>query len=235
MKKIAFAAIALLSITALQSCLNGDNENHGTAIYHRNGNDYTEMYADQTVDSLHILSYDSWTATIDGGSDGQWFSISDSKCNVPVGYIVTQSVIINTTPNKTGKARTGVIKVNSTYNEYGPMTAGIIQYGWHNITVPVPTLEKVEGTDENRIVFNSEINAGDNYALLACAVYANATLKSDADWLSVPNEVQTLEPGEHGVKFVVLPNNSAEDRVAHVTLTSNDVSTVVTYTQKGKK
>lgn len=235
MKKIAFAAIALLSITALQSCLNGDNENHGTAIYHRNGNDYTEMYADQTVDSLHIVSYDSWTATVEGGSDGPWFTISDTKCNVPVNYIVTQSVIITTTPNTTGKARTGVIKVNSTYNEYGPMTGGVVQYGWHNITAPIPTLEKIEGKDENRIVFKSDVNATDNYALLACTVYADATLKSDADWLSVPNDVQTLAPGNYGVKFGVLPNNSAEDRVAHVTLTSNDVSTVVTYTQKGKK
>lgn len=235
MKKIALAAIALLSITALQSCLGGENENHGTAVYHRNANDFTEMFADQTVDSLHVMSYDSWTATIDGGADGAWFTISDSKCTVPVNYIVTQSIIVTTTPNTTGKTRVGMIKFDTDYKEYGVLSAGVIQYGWLNITAPIPTLEKDKDTNENHIVFSSELNAADNYALLACRVYANATLKSDADWLSVPNEVQTLAPGEHGIRFVVTPNNSGGERIAHVTLTSNGVSNVITYTQKGKK
>ena len=231
MKKITLAALALISLTALQSCLNGGNENHGTIVYHRNGQNLTEMYADQTVDSLHIMSYDSWTAAVDGGNAGQWFTISDSKCTVPAYTIVTQSVIINTTPNTTSKARSGIIKIDTDYNEYGIITAGVVQYGWLNITTPIPTYDK----EKECVVFASELRAEDNYALLACAVYAEAKLTSDAVWLSVPNDVQTLAPGSHGVRFAVSPNNDKTERVAHVTLTSNGVSNVVTYKQRGKE
>lgn len=219
---------------ALQSCM-GDNESHGTNIYNSLGQmGPTQLFADQTVDSLFVMSYDSWTARTE---NGEWFEISDKQCKVPAGYIVTQTVVVKTTPNTTGKLRSGSIWVNSEYAEYGPMSTNVYQLPWLNITVPVAQYEQLEDKGEKYVAakFEATLNAADNYALLACTVYADATITSDADWFNVPNECQTLTPGEHGVKFVVLPNNDEAERVAHVTLTSNGVSSVITYKQKGKQ
>lgn len=237
MKKILLSALMVCaSGLTFQSCIE-DNENHGTSIYNSLGTMApTELFADQTLDSLHIVSYDSWTARTEGGD---WFEISDKQCKVPAGYIVTQTMLIKTTPNTTGKLRVGSVVVQSDYSEYGPLSTSIYQCPWLNISAPVAQYEQVEdkATGEKYVVakFEAPINAADNYALLACTVYADATLTSDAEWLSVQNADQTLKPGNYGIKFVVTPNNNAEDRVAHVTLTSNGVSSVVTYTQKGKK
>lgn len=237
MKKTILAALALTLATAsFQSCISGDNENHGTSIYNSQGQMAPiELYADQTLDSLFVLSYDSWTAR----TDGDWFEISDKTCKVPAGYIVTQTVLVKTTPNTTGKVRYGALGINSEYPEFGEIRANITQLAWLNITAPVPQYEQVEdeATGEKYVAakFEAPINAADNYALLGCTVYADATLTSDADWLNVNNEDQTLKPGNYGIKFVVSPNNDAAERVAHVTLTSNGVSSVITYTQKGRK
>lgn len=235
MKKIALAAVALLSMVSLQSCINDEVGNHGTMIYNRNNSSYTELYADQTVDSLHIVSYDSWTASIKyADTKDEWFTISDYKCNVPVDYIVTQSVIVNAQPNTTGKTRVAAIVVKSSYPEYGDLSTLVYQYAWHNITVPVPSFEK-QPDDSYAPKFEAELAASNNTALMACAVFAEATLTSDADWLSIQNEDKVLSVGSHGLTFVVSPNTTAEERTAHVTLTSNGVSTVVTYKQKAKK
>lgn len=237
MKKIILAALMIGSALALASCIGGDNENHGTSIYNSHGQMApVELYADQTLDSLFVMSYDSWSARIE---NADWFEVSDKTCKVPANYIVTQSVLVKTTPNTTGKARVGMFVVNSEYAEYGPLSTSITQYPWLNITAPVAQYVQVDDKEKGEkyvtAKFEAPINAADNYALLACTVYADATLTSDAAWLSVPNDVQTLKPGNYGVKFVVEPNSGAEERVAHVTLTSNGVSNVITYTQKGKK
>lgn len=237
MKKIILAALIIGSAVNLASCIGGDNENHGTSIYNNKGQmGPTELYADQTLDSIFVISYDSWSARTE---NVDWLEISDKTCKVPAGYIVTQTVLLKTTPNTTGKVRGGQIVISPEYAEFGPLTTGITQFPWLNITAPVAQYEQVDDKDkgEKYVVakFEAPINAADNYALLACTVYADATLTSDAAWLSVPNDVQTLKPGNYGVKFVVEPNSGAEERVAHVTLTSNGVSNVITYTQKGKK
>lgn len=237
MKKMILAALALLSLTTgLQSCLSGDNESHGTAIYNRLGSTTpSELYADQTVDSLFVVSYDSWTATLKPLDGGEWLEASPTSCKVPADYIVTQSVCLKTTPNNTGKVRTMAFLVNSSYTEYGTLTTYVYQYPWHQISAPVASFEKKEGSDDVTAVFATKLGAADTYAVLGCTVYAEATLESDANWLLVQNDDRVLKVGNHGIKFVVDPNNGREERVAHVTLTSNGVSTVITYTQSAKK
>lgn len=236
MKKLIIAAVALLSAVGLQSCIDGDNENHGTAIYNNLGsNAPTELFADQTLDSIFVMSYDTWDAAVKSTVGGDWLTLSPTTCKVPDGYIVTQSVYLKMTPNNTGKIREASIGINSSYPEYGMLMTYIYQYPWLNITAPVPTFSKKEGTDEVKATFAAKLAATDTYAVLGCAVYGEATLKSDADWLLVNNEDQVLKPGSHGIKFVVNPNNTGADRDAHVTLTSNGVSSTVTYTQVAAK
>lgn len=235
MKKLILAAVALLSAVSLQSCIDGNNESHGTAIYNNLGtNAPTELFADQTLDSIFVMSYDTWDATIKATQGGDWLTISPTTCKVPAQYIVTQSVYLKMTPNNTGKIREAAIGINSTYPEYGMLMTYVYQYPWLNITAPVPTYSKKEGSDEVVATFAAKLAAKDNYAVLGCAVYAEAMLTSDADWFIVNNEDQTLKPGSHGIKFVVNPNTTGAEREAHVTLTSNGVSNVITYTQAAK-
>lgn len=237
MKKIILAALMIGSALTLASCFGGDNENHGTSIYNSHGQMApVELYADQTLDSLFVMSYDSWSARTE---NADWLEVSDKTCKVPANYIITQSVLIKTTPNTTGKARVGQFIVNSEYAEYGPLSTSITQFPWLNITAPVAQYVQVDDKDKGEkyvtAKFEAPVGATDEIARLACTVYADATLTSDAAWLSVPSDVQTLKPGSHGVQFKVTANSDAAERVAHVTLTSNGVSSVITYTQKGKK
>ena len=57
------------------------------------------------------------------------------------------------------------------------------------------------------------------------------SLTSDADWLMVPARFARPTAGAHSVDLEVRPNPTAGERTAHVTLTSNGVSTVITYVQ----
>ena len=60
-------------------------------------------------------------------------------------------------------------------------------------------------------------------------------LTSDADWLSIPAEHAHPAKGAHLLRLKVEPNPTENDRTAHLTLTSNHVSTVITFTQRGTK
>lgn len=234
MKKIALAALALLSTAAFVACGDTAGENHGTTIYNRGNNSITEMYADQTVDSLHVISYDSWTSSIESILGGDWCKTSVSKCEVPAYYVVTQSVIINTTPNTTGVSRVAMFNVKSAWLESSTINTPIYQYGWLNITTPLPTFTTKDIKDA-KAEFKHELRADATAAPLAFYVYAEASLTSDAEWLTIPESVKKVEVGPHGAQLTVTPNNTASDRVANVTLTSNGVSNVITYTQKAKK
>lgn len=236
MKKIILSALmACATVVALQSCM-GDNENHGTAIYNRYGQSQpSELYADQTLDSLFVMSYDSWSAIVKPGDGGNWLTASPTSCKVPAEYIITQTVLLQMTPNNTGKVRSAAFLVDSSYSEYGTLQTNVFQYPWLNITVPIPEYKKLASGDGVEAKFEATLSAKDTVARMAFAVYSNATLTSDAEWLSIKSEDQNLQPGTHGMQFEVLPNNTKDVRVAHVTLTSNGVSNVVTYTQEGMK
>lgn len=234
MKNIAFAAFALLSTAAFVACGDTAGENHGTTIYNRGNNSITEMYADQTVDSLHVISYDSWTSSIESILGGDWCTTSVSKCEVPAYYVVTQSVIINTTPNTTGLSRVAMFNVRSSWVDASIINTPIYQYGWLNISTPMVSFTSKDIKDA-KAEFKHDLKADATAAPLAFYVFGEASLTSDAEWLTIPESVKKVEPGSHGVQLTVTPNNTASDRVANVTLTSNGVSNVITYTQKAKK
>lgn len=237
MKKILFAAAALLSLAGLHSCLgDNDNEQHGTSIYTPYNTMYLEMYADQTIDSLFVFSYDSWEASILWNQYSPWFSITPDKGTLPTGYLSTvTNMRVTAQPNATGKGRGGAVMLSTNNpNENNKVGMTVWQYGWLNITVPQPTYSS-QKLEEAVATFKMDLAAETMTASMAFRNFAQATLTSDADWLIVPDESKSLEPGVHGVRLSLLPNATTDNREAHVTLTSNGVSNVVTYTQKGKK
>lgn len=237
MKKILFAAAALLSLVGLHSCL-GDNGSvqHGTSIFTPNNTMFLEMYADQTLDSLGVFTYDDWEASLQWDKYTPWFVITPQKGGVPKGYVSSTTIMyVKAEPNTTGMGRGGAVVLdtdNPDNNSKIGMT--VWQYGWLRITVPTPTYSS-QKLEEAVATFKMDLLPESMTASMAFYNYGMATLTSDADWFIVPDDIKSLEPGAHGVKFSLLPNTTGVDRVAHVTLTSNGVSNVVTYTQKGKK
>lgn len=78
------------------------------------------------------------------------------------------------------------------------------------------------------------IKANTSYAPLTLTVYSNATITSDVEWLSIPDSYKNLAPNKYGIHLPVSSNTSTNSRTAHVTITSNGVSSTVTYVQQGK-
>lgn len=233
MKKILTAAFALFSLTGLVSCLDGGgNEYHATMFYHAVTAlpivEY-EAYADQTEDSVKLLSYDSWEARLTTETGKNWLEFSPDKVNIPAGYFSVANIVLKMSVNTTGIERTTYLQAVPATSEIGPATIAIRQYGWLNISRPIGTLDQ-----ERHAIFATELAATDTKALLAFYVHGETTVTSDASWLTIPEDCQTLQPGDHGLLLPCTANNGSSSRVAHVTLTSNGVSTTVTYTQKGK-
>lgn len=228
------AAMVLCTLGSLFSCFGNGSEQHGTNIYPMDDGNIVEMYADETVDSFFVVSYDSWEAT-PYATDGAaiWFSISPNNMNIPEGYYGQRAVVVRTEANHSGISRTGYVKMTTTY-ENQQLMLPVYQYAWLDITTPQPSFTSNK-LQEAKAVFATTLNTTATSALIAFSVHAPATLTSDATWLTIPESQTSFVPGKYAVQMNVEPNNTADDRVAHVTLTSLGISNEVTYTQKGKK
>lgn len=232
MKKTVLAGMAFYALTGLYSCLGNGSEQHGTSIYPAGQKGFVEMFADQTVDSFLVVSYDSWEASV-GAANGAatWFSISPNKQDVPAGYRGQRPVVVQTQPNNTETTRVGLVNMTTTY-ENQRLTLAVYQYGWLNITVPTPSYSSTK-LEDAKAVFATSLLAKATKADMVFSVHANATLTSDVAWITVPADKQSFMPGTYTVQLGVEPNNGSSDRVGHVTLTSYGISNTVTYTQKG--
>lgn len=205
---------------------------HGTSIQTGNSNSNKEMYADQVLDSIYVVSYDSWTADLKPLEGGEWCDIDVNQSNVPAGWLSTNTIKISATPNTTGKVRSSDFCLLSAW-ENTTLSSRIYQFPWLNITIPAPTYISTEFPNIE-VDFNMLIKANTSYAPLTLTVYSNATITSDVEWLSIPDSYKNLAPNKYGIHLPVSSNTSTNSRTAHVTITSNGVSSTVTYVQQGK-
>lgn len=243
MKKLIFTLLALVVATAtLQSCLNSEDESHGISVVTRNGLGFVEMYADQVTDTAMVFSYDSWQATVlqdvlsetPSPTAPVWYSVTPTTETVPAGYLSSKSVAILSQPNNTGKNRVGGIKFSTSYANNGTIGLTVRQYAWLNITTPAPVLSSNDIRTATA-TFAVDLLPTARETLFECTVYGQASLTSNADWLTVPAASATMRPGYNRVVLALEPNESAEARTAVVTLLSNGVRSVVTVKQLGKK
>lgn len=238
MKKTIFAAIAFAcTLTGFNSCFDDkENEYHETTFYplYERG---IECYADQALDTTnYVISTDSWTAEVkgQGGEPAPWMTVSPKEGEVKPGYVLQQRLQINLQKNDTEKTRRAYIAVTAPSGYDGAITMALTQYYWLNIEAPMPVLTPNNAVD-GKISFTANLLATDKAAITRFTVYSDATLTSDADWLTVPADEAAPKAGKHSVNLVVTPNESAEARTAHLTLTSAGISNVITYNQAGKK
>ena len=216
----------LALVLALAACTEGSYEHHASYFYPQRP-DGQLLYADQTMDTTLIYSLDSWQAT----KEGDWFSITPESFEVRPGVSIFTKMTFTTTPNTTGKGRTGLVTIHA----YHTISQSLYQTPWLNITYPFAQYTKGEDHTfaTRKATFRLSLPSSATASQLRFTTYAeNATLTSDAEWVT-PEKTIFLAPNSYEVKLTIQPNKSKDARSAQLTLTSAGISTPITVEQAG--
>ena len=216
----------LALVLALAACTEGSYEHHASYFYPQRP-DGQLLYADQTMDTPLIYSLDSWQAT----KEGDWFSITPESFEVRPGVSIFTKMTFTTTPNTTGKGRTGLVTIHA----YHTISQSLYQTPWLNITYPFAQYTKGEDHTfaTRKATFRMALLSSATSSQVRFTTYAeNATLTSNAEWVT-PEKTIFLAPNNYEVKLTIQPNKSKDPRTAQLTLTSAGISTPITVEQAG--
>lgn len=237
MKKYFALLPALLLTLGIASCnSSGTEEFHQTTFLPVNSGGRI-LYADQSIDSLGVFSYDSWTLKAKGeGAD--WFAVSPTQHTIPAGHVSTQRILLTASPNTSGKTRTGEILLTTTYPKFPTLAMPVRQVAWHNVTYPRGVQHVGPDQKISDPVFALNIPAEKNTTKAAFRLYdddaTGYALVSDAAWLVVKLPAAGLKKGANTIDLEAADNLSSTPRTAQLKLTSAGVTTVISYTQRGK-
>jgi len=233
MKKMS-AFLLFVSALCLMACSKNEYEVHQTYFYPQSVNGML-FYADQEMDTIRVVSFDSWTAR----SSVDWFTVSPTQQAVPQNTGLARRLDITATPNTTGKNRMGQIQVDS----YFSIGMYVRQTSWLNVQYPsgkvvAPTTSDNANAEtsfeDTRMEFSMVLKADTTSAEIDFIVYKDgATLNSSEAWLTAPAD--TYAAGRHKVKLGVEKNAATVQRTATLTLSSNGVSTPISVVQGGTK
>lgn len=218
------AAVAL----AFASCDNDNtNEYHSTYFFPMQ-NLGIETYADQTVDSVRVISFDSWTLT----HDCDWYQVSSNgkqaplSIRVPAGYQSSDRLDFQIQPNTTGKVRNDLVEVVSSFDKIGTVAQMLIQYPYLNILNP-RTTDKTN-YDFTMIVSGAGTTSSSSKPNVSFIVYSeDATLSSNVSWLTPDKTEGFAKDNKQNVSLTIEKNETEQTREAVLTLTSNGVSTPI--------
>ena len=216
----------LILVIALTACTEGSYEHHASYFYPQRP-DGQLLYADQTMDTTLIYSLDSWQAT----KEGDWFSITPESFEVRPGVSIFTKMTFTTTPNTTGKGRTGLVTIHA----YHTISQSLYQTPWLNITYPFAQYTKGEDHTfaTRKATFRMALLSSATSSQVRFTTYAeNATLTSNAEWVT-PEKTIFLAPNNYEVKLTIQPNKSKDPRTAQLTLTSAGISTPIIVEQAG--
>lgn len=225
MKTLKFLFLAG-ALAALSSCDESSYEVHQTFFYPQIPGGM-QFYADQTSDTIHVYSLDSWTSAV----TQEWMDVTPKSYTVQPMSQADTRLTITTTANTTGAIRTGSVTVSA----HDVVSMGVTQFPWLNIIVPDVTYYNSDPTDtdltpQTQARFDMSLNAATRDTLVVFRVYQDgATLASDASWIAP--EQTTFSAGRDTVRLSITPNTATEARTAKLTLTSAGVSTVINVRQ----
>lgn len=233
-KSLFAVAAAALAFTA---CVDdGGNEYHSTSFYPMTTSGI-QCFADQTVDSVRVISYDSWSLT----NTCPWMSISENgrpapfTVNIPAGYSSSNRLDIQLQPNTTGQLRRDQINVVSSFGKIGTVSQTITQFPYHNVIWPNVKSVSVNGATVYDFTLNIDAagTTGDETKnCLKLKLFApNATLTSAEGWVR-PKQTEGFETE----KVVVVPlavdaNSTDAERTAVLTLSSLGINTQIKVVQ----
>lgn len=226
---------ALIALLALPSCnFDEEREHHLLSLRYLNA-DALHLYADQTTDTLTLTATDSWHLDLKyrHADDANHLQLSPTALQLPAGNqaAMATKLICNLTPNTGDSVRQVKVRVTPATDRIEPLNFSVIQHPHLHIQYPKAQYDP----KTKKAVFIGAPNRNEPTATLAFILYdkdsTTHSLTSDADWLTVPARFARPTAGAHSVDFEVQPNPTAGERTAHVTLTSNGVSTLITYVQ----
>ena len=250
---LAFAA----SFVSCSNDNNGSYELHNTYFYPIS--DGKQVYADQTVDSVKVVSTDNFSFTTP--SDATWFTAANKSnvkapfsVTVPEGYVVTTPIYLSIQPNTTGAMRRSYFTATSVFGKVGAVSQIITQAPYLNISTPSCQVVTdgagathytftLDGISSDGMYHAKDTQGNDitSTPFITFTVYSDdATLTSSESWLEVKQEATTgttttvpsFKYGElQKVNLSIAKNETGASRSAVLTLTSNGVSTSVTVTQ----
>ena len=235
MKKFFLAAAAVLC--TCYACSDGSNEFHSTYFYPQNARGI-ETYADQILDSVKVVSYDSWThkntadwVEVVTLADGKR-QVNDIAVTVPAGYYSFTRLDFNMQPNTTGEIRYTPIQVTSSFEKIGTVATILTQYPYLNIAQPAVE----QNADTKAFEFKLSLAATQTESRIVFTPYAgDATLTSSASWL-VPEKTTDFEQyAKQTVTLQIEKNETETPRTATLTLTSRGISNVISVTQSAGK
>lgn len=226
---------ALIALLALPSCNSDEEKEHHLLDLRYLNADALHLYADQTTDTLTLTATDSWHIDLQyrHADDANHLHISPTAGQLPAGNKAEMAtkLIFNLTPNTGDSVRQVKVRVTPATEHIEPLNFSVIQHPHLHIQYPRAQYDP----KTKKAVFIGAPDRNEPTATLAFILYdkdsTTHSLTSDADWLMVPARFARPTAGAHSVDLEVRPNPTAGERTAHVTLTSNGVSTVITYVQ----
>lgn len=228
------AAIAFTAMGLATACTESTNEYHESSFY-PNDPEGRVLYADQTIDSVYFVSFDSWKLTEAFQNTNPWFTASPKEAIIPANSFGHIGIAIKSTINTTSETRYGALQVVTTFSQFGTLTMPVRQTGWLEVLFPAPVFEQ----NAKLPTYSVNLPASGAQTRLSFRLHdtnvAGHSLTSDADWLVIPAENAQPAAGLTTLTFDVPNNTSTEARTATIILTSAGITSKITYTQAGKK
>lgn len=251
-KNLLVCGISTIALAlSIASCGESTNEQHTIGF----SKQYVQVYADQTIDSVHIYSTDDWTFRMEGES---WAKATYNGKNAPFGDkvningmpIKAPRVDLMFTPNTTGLKRTALLFVTSSFTKVGTAMAQLIQAPFLNISTP--SREVYVQNNKECYMYRTYVDAEGKTGAYTDAlgnkiegvnpkitftVYADgATLTPVDEWIKVINNLSNERPTYkkqelQTVQLLVAENTSKEKRTGKVLLNSNGITDTITVVQ----
>lgn len=206
------------------ACEPAENTYHHTSVYYP-ATGYSVLYADQTRDSLSLVSFDSYTITL----YGDWIQAkeSDLSFQVPSGSYVEGSIYFDFLPNTTGETRECHVVLSAYGNDF-PVYYRQVPY----LNISRPAMNQ-EGAYRRDVKYDALKDS------LIFRPYGDWTLAFDGEkpeWIDwQEGAVTSGEAGLHKVVYTLKKNETLDPREARLTLTSNGVKSGVTVVQQNQK
>ncbi len=227
MKKLFYCAALALALVACDD----EQSRHQITVVYPSNNGYGVGYADQTLDSIVLYTFDSYKCTVTQGDD--WFTLDDNwkQATIQNSYynMFVASIPVYMETNTTDTSRVAYVNINNYGDDWNETVGlGYVQLGWLNVTRPTPQYVYLDYIP-NQAVFAMSDSADVTVDSIAFTVEGNWTLESDASF--VTPAASSGSAGEQVVRLSLSENNTSATRSATLTLTSNGVSTPITLVQ----
>lgn len=240
-KKISLFTIISLLVVMFTAC-NTDSYTHQVSVTYPAG-PQGFIYADQTVDSIQFITYDSYSYFPYGKNPDSFISVDEKNSSkkimnsVYAGYIITLPVYFK--PNTTDTVRLGYVLVDSK-SEMDDWTGEVygtyLQANWHCINRPAPKYEYNENgsliVDVEHVMRDSAFQVADTISFYA---YDKWTIASN-DEDKIKPEITSGKIGWNKIPCEVSINITTDTLRTSLLITSeNGAKSVIRFQQAPKK